>query len=413
MTTIDIERVKHDILELGQIGRDPESRGIYRMAFTPADMEGKRWLQSRIDQAGLQSSMDGAGNVSGLLPDPINGQHPRLVIGSHIDTVPCAGMLDGALGVIVGLECLRRLKEMGHRSPIPIELVSFSDEEGRFGNMFGSEAFTGKLTLERLQTATDLDSQKLWDCLLEVGLNPMAALDACRNPADLWGYLELHIEQGPVLDKQGVPLGVVEDITGLFKWGVTLQGVANHAGTTPMDLRHDAFMGLAEFAHEISRILDENGSRQSRATIGRAQILPGSANTVPGRVDFSLDVRDTSSRVLDELAMAFRKALSAIARRRGLTFDYEQQSWIQPVACASRLNEQLIRSIEELGIDYLKMPSGAAHDAQMVASIAPIAMLFVPSREGLSHSPAEWTNWNHVQDAANVMLKFLLNLSFC
>lgn len=415
---IDAERIKNEVLELAEIGRDAESRGIYRMAFTDADMAGKRWLADRIEQAGLELRIDGAGNVCGLLPGDSESdataerrQGPRLLVGSHTDTVPCAGALDGALGVLVALESLRRMREVGYRPPFSIELISFSDEEGRFGGMFGSEAVSGRLTLQRLRSATDLDGIRLWDAMQRVGLDPIAALDAQRDPNDLIGYLELHIEQGPVLDASRTPIGVVKDITGLFKWAVTLSGEANHAGTTPMDMRRDAFMGLADFAHEIPRILAENGSPMSRATIGRAQILPGSANTVPGLVEFSLDVRDISEEVLRELSLACRRALSAIARRRELKFDFEQQSWIVPVACDPAMTAHLEAAAGSLGLNYLVMPSGAAHDAQILGGVTPIAMLFVPSREGQSHSPAEWTNWHDIEAGANVFLQSLLRMS--
>ena len=406
---VEAERIKQDVLELAEIGREPDSRGIYRMAFTDADMRGKQWLADRIQAAGLEQSIDGAGNVSGLLAGANDG--PRLVVGSHIDTVPCAGALDGALGVITGLECLRRMKEQQVVPECPIELIAFSDEEGRFGGMFGSQAFCGKLSPDMIESSTDLDGIRLYDAMSRHGFDPMAALDAQRNPDDLRGYLELHIEQGPVLDELKRPVGIVDEITGLFKWSVSLRGEANHAGTTPMDMRNDAFMGLADFAHEIPRILEENGSRRSRATIGRAQILPGSANTVPGRVEFSLDVRDTSEPVLQDLSAACRKALSAIARRRNLKFDFTQQSWITPVACNEEFVTQLTESAESLGLNYQKMPSGAAHDAQIVSSITPIAMLFVPSRDGQSHSPAEWTSWHDIEAGANLMLQTLLRLT--
>lgn len=405
---VDPERIKRDILELAEIGRERESRGIFRMAFSDADMAGKRWLSERIEGAGLELSLDGAANVSGTLSGETE---PRLIVGSHIDTVPCAGALDGSLGVVTALECLRRMRELSITPHATIELIAFSDEEGRFGGMFGSEAFSGKLSLQRLRSAADLDGVKLWDAMQRVGLDPIAALDAQRDPATLAGYFELHIEQGPVLDSMRVPIGIVEDITGLFKWSISLRGEANHAGTTPMDMRRDAFMGLADFAHEIPRIIEENGSRQSRATIGRAQILPGSANTVPGLVEFSLDVRDTSEAVLRDLSLAFRKALSAIARRRDLKFDFEQQSWIEPVACNASMIDHLARAADAVGSKYQRMPSGAAHDAQIIGSVAPIAMLFVPSRDGQSHSPAEWTSWHDVEAGANVLLQTLLGMS--
>ncbi|MEZ6091594.1 MAG: Zn-dependent hydrolase [Pirellulaceae bacterium] len=401
-------RIKADILELAQIGQNAEDRGIYRMAFTDADIEGKRWLQSRIEAADLQCHQDGAANVCGLLPG--NGLAPRILVGSHIDTVPCAGALDGTLGVIVGLECLRRIREVGIELERTLELIAFSDEEGRFGGMFGSQALCGQITPDMLASRKDLDGIRLSDELVRHGYDPYAALDAARDPDSIAAYLELHIEQGPVLDRLQKSVGIVDEITGLFKWAVWLRGEANHAGTTPMPMRNDAFMGLADFAHEIPRILEENGSDRSRATIGRAQILPGAANTVPGLVEFSLDVRDTSELVLDELASAFRKALSAIARRRNLMFEFEQQSYIKPVACDNAIVEHLIDEANRLGLSSHQMHSGAAHDAQIVGGMVPVGMIFVPSKNGQSHSPAEWTAWSDIEAGANLMLQTLLRL---
>lgn len=406
---VNLSRIKADILALAEIGRNEEDRGIYRMAFTDADMEGKRWLTDQIEAAGLESHIDGAVNVSGLLPGDSEG--PRVLVGSHIDTVPCAGALDGTLGVVVGLECLRTIHQAGIRPGRTLELIAFSDEEGRFGGMFGSQAVCGQINPELLATMKDLDGVLLKDEMRRHGYDPVAALDAAREPESIESYLELHIEQGPVLDRLHKPLGVVDEITGLFKWSVWLRGEANHAGTTPMDMRNDAFMGLADFAHEIPRILEENGSDRSRATIGRAQILPGAANTVPGLVEFSLDVRDTSEGVLEELSAAFRKALSAIARRRNLRFDFEQQSYISPVTCSERVVERLTSEAKRLKLEHQRMPSGAAHDAQIMGGMVPVGMVFVPSKNGQSHSPAEWTAWSDIEAGANVMLQTLLQLA--
>jgi N-carbamoyl-L-amino-acid hydrolase len=397
---VDCERLKRDVLALGEIGRDPDDRGIYRMAFTDADMEGRRWLLGRLEEAGLAAWMDGAANVHGRLGD--DGP-ASVLIGSHTDTVPRAGMLDGALGVVVGLEVLRTLREHGTPLARPIELISFADEEGRFGGMLGSEALAGLLTPESLHF-TALDGAVLHEEMARHGLDPMGALDARRRPETVDCYLELHIEQGPVLERCGETVGVVEHITGLFKWLVRFHGEANHAGTTPMDMRRDAFLGLAELATELPRLLEENGSERARATIGRAQILPGAPNTVPGEVEFSLDVRDTSADGLAELAAALRKALAAIARRRGLIMDLEFQSEIAPVPCDPALVELLESLAVRSGVAHRRMPSGAAHDAQIVAGIAPMGMLFVPSRAGKSHTPEEWTDWDDVEAGANILL---------
>lgn len=399
-TGVDLERLKHDILELGQIGRNPEDRGIYRMAFTEADMAAKKWLQDRLDDFDIENKMDGAGNVIGVVGSDL--EEPSVIVGSHTDTVPKAGMLDGALGVLCGLECLRRLKEEGVELKRPVEMISFSDEEGRFGGMLGSEAFCGMISPESLH-ATDLDGVILRDEMERRGMNPIGALDARRPSSSIEAYYELHIEQGPVLDTAKESVGIVENITGLFKWLVRFLGEANHAGTTPMDMRHDAFGGLAEFANELPRILEENGSEVSRATIGKAQILPGAPNTVPGEVEFSLDVRDTNPEILYELRHALRKALSAIARRRGLMMEFEEQSQIRPVQCSDLLVDRMEAQARKLDLSYRRMPSGAAHDAQIVAQIAPIVMIFVPSRDGQSHTPAEWTDWTDIEAGANLL----------
>ncbi|MCM2371502.1 Zn-dependent hydrolase [Aporhodopirellula aestuarii] len=406
---VDLQRIKSDILALAEIGRDPADHGIYRMAFTDADMEGKRWLTDQIEAAGLTHSIDGAANISTKIEG--SSEAPEILVGSHIDTVPCAGALDGTLGVIAGLECLRCIRDAGLSLNRTIELVAFSDEEGRFGGMFGSQSVCGQLNPEKLATMTDMNGVRLEEELRRHGLDPMGALDAARNPESIEGYLELHIEQGPVLDRIGKPVGIVDEITGLFTWAVRFKGEANHAGTTPMDMRNDAFMGLADFAHEIPRILDENGSDRSRATIGKAQILPGATNTVPGLVEFSLDVRDTSEGVLEELSTAFRKALSAIARRRHLMFEFELKSYIAPVQCSAKMVEALTDQCRLLGLESNTMPSGAAHDAQIMGRMVPVGMIFVPSKGGQSHSPSEWTAWKDIEAGANVMLNTLIQLA--
>jgi len=397
---VDIERLKADVLALGEIGRDPDDRGVYRMAFTEADMRGRHWIMDRTAEAGIPASMDGAGNVHARIGPDVG---PAVVMGSHTDTVPRAGMLDGALGVLCGLECLRVMNEAGVVPSRGIELISFSDEEGRFGGMLGSEAMCGFLTPESLHLVGQ-DGVLLADEMRARGMDPIGLLDARRPARDIDAYFELHIEQGPVLARAGVPVGVVDEITGLFKWAVRLRGEANHAGTTPMDMRRDAFQGLAEFANGVEALLARAGGSRSRATIGRAEILPGAANTVPGEVLFTLDVRDTDPATLEALAHAAREDLATIARHRGLTLDLEVQSEIAPEACDPALVALVAAAADEVGAPTLVMPSGAAHDAQILARIAPVAMIFVPSRDGQSHAPSEWTDWGDIEMGANVLL---------
>jgi N-carbamoyl-L-amino-acid hydrolase len=214
-----------------------------------------------------------------------------------------------------------------------------------------------------------------------------------------------------VLDSRGVSVGVVEAITGLFKWSVTLIGRADHAGTTPMNMRKDALQGLAEFAGEIPRILEESGGPRSVATIGRVTCYPGATNVVPGRVEFPFECRDTDEVVLGGLAQAFRRGLSAIARRRDLMFEFDITSQVAPVHCDPRV----VQSIEEIaraaGVEVLRLPSGAAHDAQNLAELTRAGMIFVPSKEGRSHSPAEWTAWEDIEIGANVLLNTVYRLA--
>lgn len=408
--TINFERFKQHFNELALIGKH-EDGGIYRMAFNEDELKARKWLEKKLEETGFKTSRDEALNIVGRYATKANQDKPAIVVGSHIDTVPNAGALDGALGVLVGLECLTRIKEEGIETNYPLEVIAFSDEEGRFGGMFGSRAFAGSLTPGIIEEAKDLDGNQLIDVLKSMDINPYDVLSATRKEGSVKSYLELHIEQGPVLDHEHLSVGVVSDITGLFKWQVKLVGVANHAGTTPMELRKDAFMGLADFAHEIPRIIDENGTTDSRMTIGNVALHPGSANTVPGVVDFSIDARDVDMEVLEEVKNAARKTLSAIARRRGLQFEFEETSVIHPVSCDEDLINHIEHTAKELALNYKVMPSGAAHDAQIVAGIAPVAMVFVPSKNGISHSPHEWTDWQHLEAGANLMLNSLIDIA--
>lgn len=406
--SVNFERLKQDIQSLSEIGRS-ESHGIYRMAFSDGDMAGRAWLRERIETAGLQFHQDGAANLHARLN--WTDQAAAVVTGSHIDTVPGAGHLDGALGVLCGLEALRALNEQNIPLQRPLELVAFSDEEGRFGGMFGSQAACGEISPEWILEAHDLEGISLVDAMRAQGLDAMGALDAARTPDSLHAFVELHIEQGPVLDRLGTNIGVVEGICGLRRWEVSLEGVANHAGTTPMNLRNDAFQGLAEFAGQIERILQEHGGEASVATIGRVELHPGAANVVPGEARFSLEFRDTESVVLDALADAFRLTLSTIARRRQLMFEFREQSNIAPVACDDAIRQVISSVSASLGYSAHSMPSGAAHDTQKLAGITRTGMVFVPSKAGRSHSAAEWTAWSDIEAGANVLLNTLLQLA--
>ena len=410
MTTISIDakRLRDDINALSQIGRGA-GQGIYRIAFSDADMQARDWLKQRIADAGLATYQDGAANIHARLA--WSDDTASVMTGSHIDSVPGGGHLDGVLGVLSGLECLRRIKELELPIKRPLEAVAFSDEEGRFGGIFGSSSICGRLTPESLHAAHDLEGITLVEAMAKHQLNAMDALSATRAPQSIHAFIELHIEQGPVLERQKIHLGAVDAIAGLFKWNVQLSGEAAHAGSTPMDMRQDAFQGLAEFSTELNRILEEHGSPRSVATIGRVELSPGAANVVPNMAQFSIDVRDTDKDILQALADAMRRALSSIARRRRLMFEFDVLSEIAPVKCNSRITQMIERTSHALGINSLRMASGAAHDTQIMASIAPSSLIFIPSKGGRSHSPAEWSDWQDIENGANVLLNTLYQLA--
>jgi N-carbamoyl-L-amino-acid hydrolase len=407
--TVNQERLKKDIFDLSRIGLKEDDKGLYRIAYSEADMEGRDWLMGRIRDAGMIATIDGAGNVFGRMPD--TGDQPSVIVGSHLDTVPCGGALDGALGVLTALECMRTMHEQGFKTRYPLELVAFSDEEGRFGGMFGSQAFIGDVTPERIYNSVDSDGISMMSEMEARGMDPLKALDAWRNPDLVHAFLELHIEQGPVLETLGHDIGIVEGIAGLFKWQVRLRGAANHEGTTPMHMRNDAFLALADFAHEIPRVLDENGTEHSRATIGKVELSPGFPHTIPGQAEFTLVARDATSEMLDELEIAFRKALSAIARKASLMFEFDIISRIEPTTCDEGLVKTLEKAAGDLHLKSHRMYSGAGHDAQFMAQITRSGMLFVPSKGGVSHSPGEWTDWHHIENGANLMLNALLEIA--
>lgn len=405
---INPERIKRDIYSLSRIGYNAKDQGIYRQGFSDADMKARHWLLQHFAELGLEHHMDGAGNVCGRLGDPAL---KTLLIGSHLDSVPAGGMFDGVLGVVAGLEIIRVLQE--HDIPLKhaVEVIGTSEEEGRFGGMLGAEALSGKLTLDWLERARDHQGELLRDAMARCQLPYHLAMDAERDPDTLAGFLELHIEQGPVLEQTGHSIGVVEGISGVFKWIITLKGKADHAGTAPMNLRSDAFMGVADFAHEIARIIDEDGTDKSRLTIGSVTLLPGFAHTVPGEARFTLVGRDMSEEVMRALALGCRKVLSAIARKHRLRFEHEEMSWLPPRPCTPAMIELLEQESLALGLRTLRMPSGAGHDCQCFTDITPTGLLFIPSVGGVSHAPDEWSHWHDVEKGCRVLLNSVLRLA--
>ena len=408
MPKVSIERIEADILEVARFGLQEAGRGIYRQGFGKADMEARKWLGRSFEELGMAHRMDGAGNVIGRFgPD----DRPAILIGSHLDSVPAGGIFDGVLGVVAGLEVVRTFIDNGIEPECPIEVVGTSEEEGRFGGMLGAQAMTGHVTREWLETASDEHGYALKDAMAEAGLDALDALHAYRRPEEIRAFLELHIEQGPVLEAERKTIGVVEGISGVFKWNCRLIGKAGHAGTAPMNMRSDAFMGIADFAHEIQRIIDEEGSEKSRITIGHVALKPGFPHTVPGEADFTIVGRDLDEDIMRGLANACRRVLSAIARKHGLKFEYEEMSWLKPAFCDEALVSLIEGKAKALDYSYKVMPSGAGHDAQFFCDHTSAAMIFVPSVGGISHAPDEWTQWSDIERGTQLLFDTVLELA--
>lgn len=399
--SINLERLRRDLEALGEIGRDPATGGINRVSFSEADMEGRRFVGGLMKAAGLEVTMDGAGNLLGRWNV---GSGPVVLLGSHLDTVPDGGMFDGALGVVAALECVRTMKECGLQPRLPLEVMATADEEGRFGGMFGSQALAGKITREWLETARDESGTRLFDAMRAQGLDPERALQAKRPEGTIAAFLELHVEQGPVLEAAGKPVGIVTGISGVFNWTVRLTGEANHSGTTPMDMRRDALMGLADFAHAIPDLIAEHGGEASRVTIGKVAVEPNFPHTIPGAVEFSIVARDMDEAVMRSLADGARAHIEAVCSKHGLSFDIHETSWLSPSPCHPEIVTLFQQAAGDLGIDPPLMPSGAGHDVQVMAGVTRAGLIFVPSIGGISHAPEEQTSWANIETGANLLL---------
>ncbi len=403
---INIDRLRADLEDLGRIGRD-EHGGISRPSFSPADFEARSWLRRKIEEAGLCYRQDGAGNQFGRL----ECAGKTVMAGSHIDTVPNGGMFDGAVGVLAALEAARRIVEEKIPLAKALEISSFTDEEGNLvGDFLGSRAFMGLLDESEIRRGKTSFGMPFADVLKTTGFTADGILSAHKDRPALEAYLELHIEQGPVLEEEGLPIGIVERISGKHYRQCAFAGESGHAGTTPLELRHDAFLGLADFALKATQHVATK-HYGSMLTIGRAALQPGSFSVIPGRADFTLDFRSASP---DDLAAIEREVFALaedVAATRGLSFLSRVVDSTTPVAVAPRLIDLLEGECRALGYGSMRMTSGAGHDAQILAGACDSGMIFIPSPDGISHSPGERVDWDALEKGANLLLRGILVLS--
>jgi beta-ureidopropionase / N-carbamoyl-L-amino-acid hydrolase len=406
MVRINLPRLRKNLEELGEIGKTPEG-GVWRSSFSDADMEARRWYRERIQEAGLQHWVDAAGNIYARVGEG----GPAVIAGSHLDSVPNGGRFDGALGVMAAFECLQSIKDHGLHPKLPIEAIAFTDEEGRFGGFVGSFAVIGTMTFEEVLLRRDLRGMPLADAMRQHGLDPANIGAARRDPNDVKAYVELHIEQGPILESLGVPIGVVQGIVAGSRTWITFGGRADHAGTTPMAMRKDAFLGAAEFGLRARELVLTEGSATTVGTVGVVDLKPGASNIVPETAFLTLDLRDISWDVLQRLLERVRLLAHEIATKWGLEVTVERMRLSEPAQMSPHIQAVIDEVARDLGHKTHWMNSGAGHDAQVMAKIADAGMIFVPSREGRSHSPAEFTGWNQIENGANVLLNTLLRLA--
>ena len=390
---IDPARLLADLDELARIGAT-ESGGVTRVAYSEADRAGREWVAAKLREVGLEVSADPAGNLIGRLEGAES--LPPLAIGSHTDTVPEGGRFDGALGVVAAIACARALAGGHKRLRHPLEVLDFASEEATMsGGTLGSRAMSGQWDAA-MAGAPAWDGRPVREHLLEAGLDPGRIAAAARRPGSLAAYLELHIEQGATLEQDGVQIGLVTGIVGIRRFAVTFEGEANHAGTTPMDRRRDALVAAAPFVLHAREVALRHGIV---GTVGSLTVHPGASNVIPGRVELTAEIRGLDESVLDQAEAELGKAaeLRLLSRK-------------PPVECSPVLVDALEGAARGLGLTSRRMPSGAGHDAMCVSALCPVAMVFVPSRGGVSHSPLEFTAQKDCANGARVLLAALLDV---
>lgn len=395
-------RVQQRITGLSAFGANPQG-GVSRVAFGAADIAGREYIKGLMREAGLEVRVDAAGNIVGRRAGSVPGL-PVIMFGSHIDSVPQGGNYDGDVGVIGAIEVAELLHEGGMVTRHPMEVVVFTDEEG---GTVGSRAMTSVVDAAALDVASH-SGLTIREGIRAVGGDPDRLNEARREPGALKAFIELHIEQGAILDESDVDIGVVEGIVGIRWWEVIIDGVANHAGTTPMNRRQDALVSAAQLAIAVNDVAIRTPGRHV-ATVGRIQAEPGAPNVIPGKVVMSLEIRDLDSAQIQHIFEAIQAEARTIesARKTSVRFQ-EVDLALEPAPTDARMRRVITESAIALGLSYKSMPSGAGHDSQEMSRIAPIGMIFVPSAGGISHAPNEFTSPEDMANGVNVLLHTVL-----
>lgn len=396
------DRLMTMIRQLAQIGKLPNG-GVQRLAFSPEDCRARALVRRWMVEAGMTVSIDEAGNLIGRYPGRFQDA-PPLVTGSHIDTVPNAGHYDGTYGVLAGIEVVKTLSEQEIWLDHPIEVIVFADEER---TMVGCKAIAGRL-LTDAELYRSRDHEPIQDCLERVGGNWDIIEHAHRTPESMAAFVELHVEQGPVLTALRKQIGVVTGIVGQRRYWIAVEGQSSHAGTTPMSMRQDALVAASQVVLAINNVGHQPGDQV--ATVGRIELHPNVPNSIPGRVEMSLDLRDLSNDRLDQLLAEIQQAIEAIAAETGTRISISQRLHNDPAPANSHIQNAIAQVCEDLQLSCCALPSRASHDAQEMSRITDMGMIFVPSEGGISHSEAEYTSPMDCTNGANVLLHTLMEL---
>ncbi|WP_025410468.1 M20 family metallo-hydrolase [Gemmatirosa kalamazoonensis] len=396
-------RLNAHLAELSAFGRNPQG-GVSRVAYSEADRQGREYVTRLMRDAGLDVRVDAAANIFGRRA----GRDPSLrpiLIGSHVDSVPEGGNYDGDVGSLGAIEVAQTLAESRTTLRHPLDVVIWSNEEG---GLYGSRAALGELQPREL-ALTSNSGKTVGDGIRFLGGNPDDLASARIAKGAYAAYVELHIEQGGTLDREHVDIGVVEGIVGIDQWEVTVEGFANHAGTTPMDQRRDALLAAARFVEAVNRVVRSVPGRQV-GTVGRMQAFPGAPNVIPGKVVLSLELRDLDAAKIRALYTRIHDEADAIARDADVTFTFRPTVENVPAPTDPRVRAIIADAAKALGLSTRSLPSGAGHDAQDLARIAPTGMIFIPSVGGISHAPKEFSRPKDVENGANVLLETVLRI---
>ena len=414
---VNANRMLASFSQLAKIGATAEG-GVNRPALSEAHLAARKWFQEEVERSGLEFRSDGARNHSALLrtagrvvPRDRGGayQDQMLLLGSHLDSVPDGGRFDGALGVVAALEVLRTIKENGIQLRVNLEAIDFTDEEGTLVGLLGSAALAGHLTPEMLQNPRG-GRERLLDGLNRAGLSEASMLNAARPRDSLAGYLELHIEQGKRLERAGIDIGIVSAIVGIWSYRLSFIGRADHAGTTTMDDRLDASLGASAFTL-AARELVLKDFPNCVVNVGKMEFAPGAFNIVPARVDVSLEFRSPEEEQFKRLDAALLALAGHEALRFGLELWAEYLGKHSPSLMSEKVQQAFAEACDDLGLTHVSLTSGAGHDGQSLADLCPVGMIFVPSVNGTSHSPREFTKWEDCVNGANVLLQTVLRLA--